>query len=155
FSCMVPLSHDGRANANGPRRMVRGQRRRRLVIGSRCGRSPVHTALQRGSLMKNAWKLWGVLGTAAVLGAFGCSGGSNGGTNGSNNGNNGSGGDGSGTGGTGGEGSGGTPSGTGGEGNQGTGGMTNEVPRPPHTQLFDCNPPEGTVPELALEPFLT
>lgn len=97
--------------------------------------------------MKNTWKLWGVLGTAAVCGAFGCSS--------SSNGNSGGGGGGSATGGAAGAGTGGVSSGTGGDDNQGTGGTNDEVVRGPHAELFDCSAPEGTVPELALEPFLT
>lgn len=97
--------------------------------------------------MKNTWKLWGVLGTAAVCGAFGCSS--------SSNGNSGGGGGGSATGGAAGAGTGGVSSGTGGDDNQGTGGTNDEVVRGPHAELFDCSEPEGNVPELAFEPFLS
>ena len=99
--------------------------------------------------MKNTWKLWGVLGTAAVCGAFGCSSSSNGNSGG------GGGGGGSATGGAAGAGTGGVSSGTGGDDNQGTGGTNDEMVRGPHAELFDCSEPEGTVPELVFEPFLT
>lgn len=59
------------------------------------------------------------------------------------------------TGGTGGDSTtGGTGGATGGQ-DAGTGGMTQGNVRPPHTDLFDCSPPSGTLPALNLEEFVT